>query len=144
MAYLHHPPALLIIQLDYFGSTPSTRITRRQFPLSPVYAFTDFKSQGQTIEHVSVDIGKTTFFKLSPFNAYVALSRSRSRKTTRPLRDFDNVLFLQYPSEDLCTEDQQIDAIVEETKKRYDDGQYGQLHQPTCLFHHPVAFCSTT
>jgi hypothetical protein len=100
------------------GSTPSMRITRQQFPLSPAYAYMDFKSQGQTIEHVSVDIGKTTFFKLSPFNAYVALSRGRGRKTIRLLRNFDSGLFLQHPSEDLCTEDQQIHAVVEETKKR--------------------------
>jgi hypothetical protein len=124
------PPVLLIIQLDYcqlpqlpglpqnhvplspielkftVGSTPSTKITRRQFPLTPAYAFTDFKSQGQTIKHVLVDIGKTTCFKLSAFNTYVALSPSRSRKTIRLLRDFDNGLFLQHPSEDLRTEDQ--------------------------------------
>ncbi|KAJ8583009.1 hypothetical protein M405DRAFT_749292 [Rhizopogon salebrosus TDB-379] len=60
------------------GSTPSTKITRRQLALIPAYAFTDFKSQGQTIEHVLVDIGKTTYFGLSPFNAYVALSTTYS------------------------------------------------------------------
>ena len=63
--------------------------------------------------------------------AYVALSRSRSRKTIRLLRDFDNGLFLQHPSEDLRAEDLRIDAIVEETKKKYDNGQYG-APLPSC------------
>ncbi|KAG2139646.1 hypothetical protein DEU56DRAFT_688293, partial [Suillus clintonianus] len=58
--------------------------------LAPAYTFTDFKSQGQTIEHVLVDIGRTTCFALSPFNAYVALSRSCGRDSIRLLRDFDN------------------------------------------------------
>jgi hypothetical protein len=112
------------------GSTPSTRITRRQFPHSPAYAFTDFKSQGQTIEHVSVDIGKTTFFKLSPFNAYVALSRSRSRKTIRLLRDFDALL---------KTFAQKIDESMQSSKKPRSGTttvNMVQLHHPICLFHH--------
>ncbi|KAG1717931.1 hypothetical protein EDB19DRAFT_1651823 [Suillus lakei] len=42
----------------------------------PIYTFTDFKAQGQTIDYVLVDIRRTTCFVLSPFNAYVMLSRS--------------------------------------------------------------------
>lgn len=77
----------------------------------PAYAFTDFKSQGQTIAHMLVDIGETTCFGLSPFNAYVALSRSRRRETIRILRDFDNNLFIRHPSEDLRIEDKRIDEL---------------------------------
>ncbi|KAG1883198.1 uncharacterized protein F5891DRAFT_1094749 [Suillus fuscotomentosus] len=90
------------------GTGPSTRITRRQLPVTPAYAFTDFKAQGQTIDHVLVDIGRTTCFRLSPFNAYVALSRN-----------FDNDLFLQHPNEDLRIEDNRIERLAEETKKRF-------------------------
>ncbi|KAJ8585381.1 hypothetical protein M405DRAFT_911791 [Rhizopogon salebrosus TDB-379] len=119
--YLHYPPILVIIELDFcelpqlpglpprhvplspisskftVGSNPSIRVTRRQLALTPAYAFTDFKSQGQTIDHVLVDIGKTTCFGLSPFNAYVGLSRSRGRETIRLLRDFDDNLFIRHP-----------------------------------------------
>jgi hypothetical protein len=143
--FLRYPPALIILELDFcqlsplpglserqvpltpekfkftIGSSPSTTITRRQLPLTPAYAFTDFKSQGQTIEHVLVDIGRTTCFNLSPFNAYVALSRSRGRETIRLLRDFDNELFLRHPSEDLRVEETRIDALVEQTKKDFDN-----------------------
>lgn len=140
---LRYPPAMVIVHLDFcelpplqglppqhvpvspsqcrfsIATTPSTRVTRRQLPLIPAYAFTDFKAQGQTIDNVLVDIGKTTCFALSPFNAYVALSRSHGRNCIRLLRDFDNDLFLRYPSEDLRIEDIRIEQQAEETKKHY-------------------------
>lgn len=56
------------------NSKPRCTVTRHQLPLTPGYAFTDIKSQGQTIDHVIIDIGKTTSFGLSPTNTYVALS----------------------------------------------------------------------
>jgi len=68
------------------------------------YAFTDYKSQGQTIEYVIIDIGKPPTGTLSPFSVYVALSRSRGRDTIRLLRDFDVNLFQNHPSEALRTE----------------------------------------
>ncbi|KAF9554268.1 hypothetical protein CPC08DRAFT_622265, partial [Agrocybe pediades] len=45
------------------------------------YAFTDYKSQGQTIEHVIIDIAKPPSGSLSPFGTYVALSRNMERIT---------------------------------------------------------------
>jgi ATP-dependent exoDNAse (exonuclease V) alpha subunit len=51
-----------------------TMVHRQQFALTPAYTFTNFKSQGQTIERVIVDLGKTSSFMLNPFHAYVALS----------------------------------------------------------------------
>ncbi|KAF8225662.1 hypothetical protein L208DRAFT_1068763, partial [Tricholoma matsutake] len=42
------------------------------------YVFTNYKSQGQTIEQVIVDLAKpSSGGPLTPFNAYVALSQSR-------------------------------------------------------------------
>ncbi len=77
------------------------KIRRRQYAITGGYAFTDYKSQGQTIEHVIVDIGRPPSGKLSPFGAYVALSRSRGRDTIRLLREFDEELFQHHPSEHL-------------------------------------------
>ena len=51
-------------------------ICRRQLALTPGYAFTDYKSQGQMIEYVLIDISQPPSGSLSPFNAYIALSRS--------------------------------------------------------------------
>lgn len=145
-AYLRYPPAIVILQLDFCELAPlpglarnhvplfpiqckftndSTRISRRQLPLAPAYAFTDFKAQGQTLDHVLVDIGRTTCFALSPFNAYVALSRSHGRDSIRLLRDFDDALFIRHPSEDLRVEDERIKTLVEDTERRFSEGQFG-------------------
>ena len=43
----------------HYRDNPRTQIRRRQYPLCAAYAFTDHKSQGQTIEYVIVDIGPT-------------------------------------------------------------------------------------
>ncbi|KAJ8580064.1 hypothetical protein M405DRAFT_891925 [Rhizopogon salebrosus TDB-379] len=142
------PPILIIIELDFcelpqlpglpprhiplspicskftIGSNPSIRVTRQQLALIPAYAFTDFKSQGQTIDHVLVDIGKTTCFGLSLFNAYVALCCSRGRETIRFFKDFDDNLFICHPSEDLRIEDERIDGLVKQTYSRYTKGKY--------------------
>ncbi|KAJ6621872.1 hypothetical protein B0H10DRAFT_1670315, partial [Mycena sp. CBHHK59/15] len=43
--------------------------------LTGAYAFTDYRSQGQTLPHVFVDIATPPSGGLSLFNLYVALSR---------------------------------------------------------------------
>jgi ATP-dependent exoDNAse (exonuclease V) alpha subunit len=92
-------------------------VQRRQLALTPAYAFTDFKSQGQTINHVIiVDLGKPVQFALSPFNAYVALSRSKGRDTIRLLRDSEDILFTCHPSEDLREEALRLTKLAENTK----------------------------
>ena len=69
------------------------------------YAFTDYKSQGQTIECVIVDLGKSPWGALTAFNAYVALSRSCGHSTIRLLWDFKDKLFTMHPFEELRDED---------------------------------------
>lgn len=108
----------------YIHSEKRFKIKRRQLALTAAYAFTDIKSQGQTIEHVVVDLGRTTCFALNPFNAYVALSRSRGRDNIRLLRDFDEKLFTHPPSEDLLKEDIRLANLAEETKKSFKSGRY--------------------
>jgi len=36
----------------------SYTVTRKQFPITAAYAFTDYRSQGQTLPYVIVDIAK--------------------------------------------------------------------------------------
>jgi hypothetical protein len=50
------------------------KISRSQFAMTAGYAFTDYKSQDQTIEYVIIDIGKPPMGSLSPFSVYVAVS----------------------------------------------------------------------
>jgi len=149
---LIYPPAFIVIRLDFtelvqllnlqkmeiplspisrsfrIGSRPSTMVNRRQLAITPAYAFTDFKAQGQTIEKLIVDIGKTVHFSLTPFNAYVALSRSSGREDIRLLRDFEDHLFTHVPSEDLKVEDERLRELANETKKKYYAGKYGAPH----------------
>ena len=80
------------------------KIERSQYVMTPGYAFTNYKSQGQTIEYVLIDIGRPPTRSLSPFSVYVALSRSRGRNTIRLLRPFDANLFQNHPSEALREE----------------------------------------
>ena len=84
------------------------------------YAFTDYKSQGQTIEYVIIDIGKPPTGTLSPFSAYVALSRSRGRDTIRLLRDFDDNLFQNHPSDALRREMTRLEALNDATKREWE------------------------
>jgi hypothetical protein len=55
-------------------------VRRRQLPLTLAYAFTDYRSQGQTLYPVLIDIGTPPFGRLTPFNIYIALSRGTSRE----------------------------------------------------------------
>ena len=84
-------------------------VSRHQYNLTPGYAFTHNKGQGQTLGSVIVDIQKPPPpMKLTTFTTYVALSRSRGRETIRLLGDSNNELFTSHPSEDLHHEDRQL------------------------------------
>ncbi len=49
-------------------------VTRKQLPVTPSYAFTDYWSQGQTINNAIVDIATPPCGGLTAFNIYVSLS----------------------------------------------------------------------
>lgn len=88
-----------------------TTVFRRQTPITSAYALTDYRGQGQTIIPVIVDIGRPPTGELTPFNAYVALSRGRGRDHIRLLRDFDDHLFTNHPNEFLRNEDKRLEKL---------------------------------
>ena len=102
----------------------SVKVTRRIPALTAGYAFTDYKSQGQTIEYVIVDLGKPAHGELSGFNAYVALSRSRGRNTIQLLRDFRTDMFTTHPSEQLRDEDDRLNDLSTTTDLNFRNGKY--------------------
>ncbi|KDN39958.1 hypothetical protein RSAG8_08407, partial [Rhizoctonia solani AG-8 WAC10335] len=100
-------------------------IWREKLPLTPAYAFTDYRSQGQTIPYIIRDLATPPTGGLTPFNGYVTLSRSRTSETARLLRDFDNKLFTTPPQEHLVTEDkrlEELDVITENEQSSVNSG----------------------
>ncbi|KIM60784.1 hypothetical protein SCLCIDRAFT_1216491 [Scleroderma citrinum Foug A] len=61
------------------ASSKKITVTCQQLPITPAYAFTDYRSQVQTIDHCIVDLATPLSGQLTPFNTYVALSQSRGR-----------------------------------------------------------------
>ena len=57
---------------------------------------------------------------LSPFSAYVALSRSRGRDTIQLLRDFDDNLFQNHPSDALRREMTRLEALNDATRREWE------------------------
>jgi ATP-dependent exoDNAse (exonuclease V) alpha subunit len=95
----------------------SVALWREQLPLTPAYAFTDYRSQGQTLPYVLIDLATPPTGGLTQFNAYVALSRSQARDTARLLRSFDERLFTTPPDESLVQEDANLERLNELTRK---------------------------
>ena len=104
------------IKVPVNGKMIQRTVQRKQFPLTAAYAFTDYRSQGQTIFYVLVDIASPPTGGLSLFNLYVALSRSSGRETIRLLRDFDDDLFLKQHDQSLIREDERLETFNTETR----------------------------
>lgn len=64
-----------------------------------------------------VDIGRPPTGGITPFDVYVALSRAKGRESIRLLRDFDEKLLQQHPSENLLVEDERLKKLDEDTKR---------------------------
>ncbi|KIJ61974.1 hypothetical protein HYDPIDRAFT_95276 [Hydnomerulius pinastri MD-312] len=88
-----------------------------QLPLTPAYAFADYRSQGQTNSHVLIDIGTPPTGELTPCNVYVALSRSHGREGIRLLGDFDEKVFTTHPNEHLRVEDERLIELDKGTRR---------------------------
>jgi hypothetical protein len=96
-------------------------IHRLQYTLTAVYTFTDIKSRGQMMKEILVDISSPPSGKISTFNAYVALLRSKGRKHICLLRDFDESLLNTHCSIDLEAETDRLEYPDAQTKKRFDE-----------------------
>lgn len=64
-------------------------VQRRQLPITPAYAFTDYRSQGQMLGTVIADISSPPSGQITVRNTYVALSRSHGQETIWLLQPFD-------------------------------------------------------
>ncbi len=99
------------------GAAMQRTVYRRQYPITPAYAFTDYRAQGQTLPYVLVDIVSPPTGGLNLFNVYVALSRSSGRESIRLLRDFDDQVFMQAHDAELTLEDERLEEFDVVTKR---------------------------
>jgi len=67
---------------------------------------------------VLVDLAKPPTGSITPFAAYVALSRGRGRDSIRLLRDFEDKLFTTHPSEYLRKEKIRLESLSCKPEKR--------------------------
>jgi hypothetical protein len=94
----------------------SISIRRKQFPIIPAYALTDYKSQGDTMNSVLLDIRKPPTGTWAVFFAiYVLLSRVSKLSGLYFMHDFDeSVLYTKPPKslKSLMTTLQRLDAAT--------------------------------
>ena len=107
------------IKIQRDGKLTQKTVRRCQYPMTAAYAFTDYRSQGQTLPYVIVDIGSPPTGTLSLFNLYVALSRSSGWDTIRLLRDFKDDLFRISHDPALTAEDERLENLDKTTQKWY-------------------------
>lgn len=102
------------------------KITQRQFAIILGYVFTDYKSQGQTIKYMLIDLGQPPQGNLLPFSAYVALSKSRGKGMIRVLPGSNETLFQTHLSENLHKDMIRISKLNKDTKLCWDSkaGKY--------------------
>jgi len=95
-------------------------VKRKQMPLTPAYTFTDYRSQGQTINYAIIDIATPPSGKgLTAFNVYVSLTRCQQRDNIRILRPFDTRLMTTHPCEYLRLEEERLEYLEEETERAW-------------------------
>ncbi|KAG9046207.1 hypothetical protein FS837_004878 [Tulasnella sp. UAMH 9824] len=116
VTHTHH----LRIQPFRTDKSSSVTLTRHQYALVPAFAFTDYKAQGQTLNHVVIDIGQPARGHISQFNGYVAISRGTGPENLHFLRDFDARLFKSGTDEDLAAEDARLEALNQQTTERFE------------------------
>lgn len=106
-----------VVQKDGHVEPVKRAIQRLQFPITPAYAFTDYRSQGQTISSAIIDIADPpTGRGLTSHNLYVALSRCSGRDNIRILRNFDHSILKKPLEFDLMEEDNRLEKQDQVTK----------------------------
>ncbi|KAF8331336.1 uncharacterized protein EI90DRAFT_3289438 [Cantharellus anzutake] len=96
------------------GGGKAKSVKWKQLPITGAYGSTDYRA------HVIINLTTPPTGALTPFSAYVALSRSSGRKTIRLLRDFDETLFTRPVCEALKWADSQFEELNKKTKEHWE------------------------
>ena len=98
------------------GEVVKRVVTRSQLPLLPEYAFTDYKSQGRTLDKAIVDLQTAKNLQ----SVYVMLSRVRSLSGLAILRPFLPEKVVGRPSQELRRELHRLSVLDGITTARYE------------------------
>lgn len=99
----------------------SVTIRRRQFPLVPAYAITDYKSQGETLQSALLDIRRPPTGNWASFFAlYVLLSRVATLDGLYLIHDFDEAVFKSRPPAEINHLMEKLRQLNDRTKTLFD------------------------
>ena len=98
------------------GEPVPVSVSRMQLPLLPAYAYTDYKSQGRSLDNAIVDPATTQSLQ----GLYVMLSRIRESSGLGILRTFKQHKVYQRLSEELRDELARLHTLDVRTTQRYE------------------------
>lgn len=94
------------------GEAKPFSVSRLQVPLLPAYAYTDYKSQGRSLDNAIIDPASATTLQ----GVYVMLSRVRALSGLTILRPFNAAKIEQRLSQELRTELQRLEKLDVSTR----------------------------
>ncbi|CAF1287657.1 unnamed protein product, partial [Didymodactylos carnosus] len=95
------------------------KVTRKQFPFVPAYSITTYKSQGQTLPKIIVDLVFPPGSRPQVAAAYVPVSRVKKLDNLIFLRPFPISALRVRPNPDLLKELDRLDQLDKITKRRF-------------------------
>ncbi|KAJ3549401.1 hypothetical protein NMY22_g893 [Coprinellus aureogranulatus] len=120
------PTSVSISHPINIGQLSAKSFRRRQIPIVPAYSYTDYKSQGRTLERAIVDITSARGQGI-----YVMLSRVTSLNGLLILRWFPNNRILQRMSAELRSEVNRINELDTHTHRLYQRGVFQPVNLPS-------------
>ena len=114
-------PLFLVVKMIKITSPKGQKLKvwHWQVTLDGAYAFMDYWAQGQMIEYLWADIRTPLKGQLTPFNAYMTLSRAWGQDNIWLLWDFKDTLFTTTPCEMLEREDKRLVGMHNEMKREW-------------------------
>lgn len=97
------------------GKPHNISVSRLQVPLLPAYAYTDYKSQGRSLDNAIIDPASATTLQ----GVYVMLSRVRALEGLAILRPFKAAKIEQRLSQELRTELERLEEMDIHTRTRF-------------------------
>ena len=112
-------PDTMELKFEHGGSHRKCTIQRKQVPIEPGFAMTVHKAQGQTMEHVIVDLAGC----MGTEAPYVMVSRAKSLDGLRVFRRFDIKQITKRRSEELRCEFSRLAHLKWRTIQMYGHGR---------------------